>query len=55
MLRGKINKVSFEEVKQLKNKKPDVNALISKNSYYLAKNHTKYVCNWCSIVAQKIT
>ena len=27
MLRGKINKVSFEEVKQLKNKKRDANAL----------------------------
>ena len=27
MLRGKVNKVGFEEVKQLKNEKPDVNAL----------------------------
>ena len=27
MLRGKINKVDFEEVKQLKNKKPDVNSI----------------------------
>ena len=27
MLRDKVNKVGFEEVKQLKNKKPNVNAL----------------------------
>jgi hypothetical protein len=27
MLRGKINKIGFEEIKQLKNKKPNVNVL----------------------------
>ena len=27
MLRGKVNKIGFEKVKLLKNKKPDVNAL----------------------------